>query len=146
MRAILPFCALLVLAGCGGERAPAKAAQLELQPLGAPEMEKYDIYGSGCAFIPQGGGIGSLFLTDDAKAYIKVHDEVVLLTKAEGSGELPFGAWQDYAGEGYSVSLTVSGAGEQKGDEVVDYAGHFVVRDASGTELYKADGLAECGA
>lgn len=146
MRAILPLCALLALAGCG-EGAPAsEAPKLDLQRIGAPEMEQYDIYGNGCVFVPEGGGISAIFITDDAKAYIRPGGKVVKLAKVEGSAELPSGAWQDYAGENYSVSLTISGTGNQRATEVTDYAGHFTVRDATGAELYKADGLARCGA
>lgn len=128
--------AAVLLAACGSEEPAApEAAQFALQPLGAPEMQQYDIALTGCAFVPAGGGLGSLFITDGDKAYLKTNGSVAPLAKL---GE-------DYAGGGYSASLKRSGEGRKRGSQA-DYSAHLTVRDGRDAVIYDAEGMARCSA
>ena len=37
-------------------------AQLSLDPIRYREIEKYNLYGAGCSFTPDGGGLGTVAL------------------------------------------------------------------------------------
>ena len=128
--------AAVLLAACGSEEIAApEAPQLALEPFGAPEMQQYNIALTGCAFVPAGGGLGSLFITDGDKAYLKTNGLVAPLAKI---GE-------DFAGGGYSASLKRSGEGKKSGASA-DYSAHLTVRDGRDVVIYEADGMARCGA
>src|SRR5690242_16206359 len=104
--------AAVMLAACGGEETAARqAAQLALEQLGAPEIQQYNIALTGCAFVPAGGGLGSLFITDGDMAYLKTNGSVAPLAKIG----------QDFAGGGYSASLKRSGEGKKSG-ALADYS------------------------
>ena len=121
--------------------------QLVLDPIRYAEIEKYEISGAGCAFAPDGGGLGAVALAMADEGYLIRKGELQTLAADKGSKELPYLARQKYDGREYSFTLDLDeSSGEQSGYETTDYRGTLTVRDGSDRVLYRASGLTQCGA
>ncbi|MBD3729773.1 MAG: hypothetical protein IE933_08720 [Sphingomonadales bacterium] len=156
--AILP---LLALSACGGERERTPAEQraeedkaiaanekpipITPQPILFPDIEKNDLFGASCAFVPDGGGVGAIFLAMDTMGAMKIDDEIVRFAPDRGSAELPMGIRSNFDGKAWSVTLAISGDGEQTGIETTTYKAALTVRDAHEKIVYSANGSAQCG-
>ena len=154
----------LVLAGCNEpsaeevEEARRKAVEevvanqkpppemIELQPFRYPEIERFDLFGAGCAFAPDGKGLGAVALAKADKGYLLEDGELQILAADMGSGEKPFMSRAKYDGRKYSFTLDFDEEdGRQSGYETVDYRGTLTVRDGSDNAVYSADGIIQCG-
>lgn len=148
-----PFLVLgaLVLASCN-ETQPVNEAATEAsdavitpQVIGFPDMEQHQLYGIGCAFVPNGGGLGAVFLAMQDGGHIKLEGQVISLTPDLESGELPYGGWGLYRNAEHVAQLSLEGEGEVSSNETVNYAARLAITDAAGTPLYQASGKAQCG-
>ncbi len=142
---------LSLLAGCndlspedkaGGDVAVVKAANDQPQPILFPDIRKANLYGPGCAFVPDGGGLGAIAMTQATRAAIKLADELVILASDTGSARLPQGTWSHYVGEKHSLTLTRLDTA--KGD--AEWRGKLVIADTGGRVLFEAEGLVQCKA
>lgn len=161
MRAIA-VCAVLLVAGCSDKMteeereaavAEVEAAQevppemLTLDPIRYPEIEKYDLYGAGCGFAPDGGGLGAVALAMAEEGYLIRNGELLRFAADTGSRELPYLAHSKYTGLEYSFTLELNEAGgQQSGMETTDYRGQLTVRDSGDRVVYQAKGITQCGA
>ncbi|MBX7481333.1 hypothetical protein [Qipengyuania qiaonensis] len=161
MRAIILLLAM-VLAACSSEpteeeRAAAVAEveanqapppeQLELAAIRYLEIEKYELYGAGCSFAPDGGGLSAVALAMADKGYFLRGDDMITLAADMGSAELPYLARRKYDGKAYSMTLDIEeGAGERVGDEVSDYPATLTIHDDNDQIVYRKSGIAQCGA
>lgn len=122
------------------------AFEIEPQPILYPDIEKHEIYGASCAFVPDGGGLGAIVIAMADAGYMKVDGEVLMLAPDSDSAELPLGAREMYRSDGYSLSLSLAqGEGEQSGYEVRQFDGKLTVTTGLGEVAYQANGLAQCG-
>ena len=161
MRIAIPTL-LLALAACSSEpdeaerqadvaeveaNQEAPAEVLELQPILYPDIEKNDLYGAGCSFAPDGGGLGAVALGLADEGYLKRNGEIVRLAADKGSDELPYLARRKYDGTDYSFTLDLDReSGAPTGDETSDYSGTLTVRDGKDRVVYSSTGIAQCGA
>tara|TARA_B100000678_G_scaffold69366_1_gene56871 strand:+ start:1012 stop:1506 length:495 start_codon:yes stop_codon:yes gene_type:complete len=155
----------LALTACGDQSAEDKEAarkvavaeveanqkpppeKLELDPIRYPEIEKYDLFGAGCSFTPDGNGIGTVALANPDKAYFIRNGELQALAADLGSRELPYLARQKYDGLAYSLTLELADeSGKPSGHETIDYRGRLAIRDGADNVLYRAEGMVQCGA
>ena len=121
--------------------------ELEPQPIGYPDIEANDLYGAGCNFVPEGGGMGAIALAQAEKGYLKRGGEVLTFAADKGSRELPYLARREYDGLSYSFTMEVNEqSGEQSGYETTDYRGRLTVFDKQDRVVYRAPGLIQCGA
>jgi hypothetical protein len=161
---LLPVLALM--AGCGNDTpeepmaddaaavaavkaanaAPPPMASIALQPINYREIEAHDLYGTSCAFAPEGGGIAALFLAMPDAGYLKLDGKLVQLAADAGSPELPYLAHERYDGEAFSARLSVAGAARGDGPETERYTGRLTIEDANGRAVYDAPGTVQCGA
>ncbi|MXP14035.1 hypothetical protein GRI44_04650 [Altererythrobacter confluentis] len=131
--------------------AAVKAAQiipptpLTPEPILYPDIEKNDLFGAGCAFIPAGEGTGPLVLTQADVAFMKIDDEIERFAADKGSPKGPVGTYEKYDAGAYSLSLVIDGDGKQSGMETTDFDGNLTVRNERDQTVYSADGLAQCG-
>ena len=161
MRIAIPV-ALLALAACADEpteeerqaavaqveanQAPAPET-LELEGIGYPDIEKNDLYGAGCSFAPDGGGMGAVAIAMADEGYLKHKGEILTFAADSGSKELPYLARSKYDGKAYSLSLAIDEAsGAPSGMETSDYSGELTVEDQYGGVVYQATGIVQCGA
>ncbi len=120
---------------------------LELDPFRYPEIEKYELYGAGCNFVPDGGGLGAVALAQADEGYLLRKGELLIFAADTGSAELPYLARRKYVGREYSFTLELDEAnGERSGYETTDYRGELTVRDSGDRPVYRAVGLVQCGA
>ena len=121
--------------------------QLELDPIRYPEIEKHDLYGAGCSFAPDGGGISAVAIAMADEGYLISEGELLRFAADAGSRELPYLAREKYTGREYAFTLKLDDTeGEQSGEETTDYRGTLNVRDGMDRTVYEATGLVQCGA
>ena len=121
---------------------------LTLDPIRYAEIEKYDLYGAGCSFTPEGEGLKTVALANPEMGYFIRRGELQTLAADMGSRELPYLARQKYDGREYSFTLAIEDGdeGTQSGYETTDYSGSLTVRDGADNVLYNERGLVQCGA
>ena len=154
---------LLLLAACSPEKSAAEkraeddraiaqvnAAQqfkpppkpIEPQPILFGDIQKYDLFGAGCAFAP-GDSMGAVLLTRDKVAYLLLDGRPVRFASDPGSTKLPLGTFSRYVGKERALSLTRT---DDAAGEATRWAGHLVVTDPYDQVVYEADGRVQCGA
>lgn len=159
-RSALITLGVLALAGCGEKEpsdaeaiAAVNAAQnikapvepLALQPILSPDITKNKLHGTGCAFVPEGGGIGAVLLAQDKRGVIKVGNALVILAPDTGSAQMPLGSWSHYTGKENALTLIASspatplGTGQQ-------FKGKLVITDEHERPVYSASGDFQCRA
>ena len=116
------------------------------QPIGYPDIEKHNLYGAGCSFAPEGGGLGAIALAQTKAGYMKIDNAIQRFAPDVGSAEMPLGTRAKYDGTSNSFRLSLlDEKGKQSGMETVDFKAHLVVRNSSDAIVYEADGIAQCG-
>ena len=114
---------------------------IDPQPILFADIQKFDLFGAGCAFAP-GNSMGAVLLTRAKVAYMLIDGRAVRLASDPGSAKLPLDTVSRYVGKELALSLTRSGeaAGETR------WSGHLVVTDPFDQVIYEADGQVQCGA
>jgi hypothetical protein len=156
---------VLLLASCAPEQDPAAkkaeddraVAQVEAaqkvkpplrpitpQPILFADLQKYDLFGAGCAFAP-GGSMGAVLLTRPKMAFLKLTDKLVRFGSDPGSAELPFDTVSRYVGREYAASLTRT-EDTAAGAKALRFPGRLVVTDPFDQVVYAEDGLIQCQA
>ena len=111
-----------------------------------PDIEKNDLFGTSCAFAPEGGGLGAIALAMEDEGYLKLDGEIVRLAADKGSGDLPMGAHRKYDGKANSFRRELDEpAGRQDGIETINYPARLTILDASDRVVYEASGISQCG-
>ncbi len=153
---------LLAFSGCSDETTQADrqlaVAEVEANqeppvevltplPIRYPHIEANDLYGAGCSFVPQGGGLGAIALAQANEGYMKRGEEILRFAADKGSRELPYMARRKYDGRDYSFTLELDESErERSGIETTDYPGILTVTDEKDRVVYRASGLVQCGA
>ncbi|HAD16382.1 MAG TPA: hypothetical protein DCF81_05755 [Erythrobacter sp.] len=121
--------------------------ELQLEPIRYREIEKNELYGTGCSFAPDGAGMSAVALAMAETGHFLRGDKLITLAADKGSPELPYLARRKYDGAAYSMTLDLDEAeGEQSGEETSDYPATLTIRDASEQVVYRKSGIAQCGA
>ena len=121
--------------------------ELQLEPIRYREIEKNELYGTGCSFAPDGGDMSAVALAMAETGHFLRGDKLITLAADKGSPELPYLARRKYDGAAYSMTLDLDEAeGEQSGEETSDYPATLTIRDASEQVVYRKSGIAQCGA
>lgn len=121
--------------------------ELQLEPIRYREIEQNELYGTGCSFAPDGGGMSAVALAMAETGHFLRGDKLITLAADKGSPELPYLARRKYDGAAYSMTLDLDEAeGEQSGEETSDYPATLTIRDASEQVVYRKSGIAQCGA
>lgn len=168
--AILPLLALgLALASCGEPEpepqtpeedardiAMVEAAQdrhppvrkLVPQPISFAEIEKMQISGAGCGFVPQGAQArDAVLVTTSETGLLKAGGQLVTLASDTGSAEFPYGTRKIYTAKAMWLELEKGGGeGEALGEEAVRWPGTLTVRDQWDRIIYQSAGSLDCGA
>ena len=115
---------------------------LEPQPILFGDIQRFNLFGAGCAFAPE-GSMGAVFLTREKVAYLKLEDRIIRFASDPGSAKLPLGKVSRYIGKEFAASLTRTDGEE---GEAVRFPGHLTITDPFDQVVYDADGLIQCGA
>ena len=117
---------------------------IDLAVMGAPDFEKNNLFGAGCAFVPEGGGMGAVLLTREKRAYIKLGAKVVSLSSDPGGPKAPVGTWEHYVGDTYSLELVRTVASPAVQEELLRWPGRVTIQDADRRVVYTAMGEVQC--
>jgi len=121
--------------------------QLDLAPIRYREIEQHDLFGAGCSFAPDGGGLAAVALAMADTGHFLRGSELVTLAADKGSSELPYLARRKYDGKAFSMVLDLDeAAGRQSGEETSDYPATLTIRDSNEQVVYRKAGIAQCGA
>ena len=115
---------------------------LEPQPILFGDIQRYNLFGAGCAFAPA-GSMGAVLLTREKVAYVKLADRMVRFASDPGSAKLPLGTVSRYIGKEFAASLTRT---DDEEGEAARFSGHLTITDPFDQVVYDADGLIQCGA
>ncbi len=165
MRPFLIVSLALLAAGCGPKEpsarekqamdeadvAAVKAAQ-DVPPAPVtpdkilyPDIERYELYGSGCNFAPE-GSMGAIAFAQAAHGYMKIDGKLEAFATDAGSSDLPLGAKGKYTAGSWSFILDIAeGEGKQDGTETVNFPAHFALRNDRDQIVYESNGIAQCG-
>ena len=156
---------ICLLAACGPEMTAEEKAMADARDIAAveanqappvipvapekilyPDIEKNELFGTSCAFAPEGGGIGAIALAMEDTGYLKLDGEIVRFAADKGSAELPMAAREKYDGKAYSFRLELEEtAGTQDGVETVNYPATLTILDSGDRVAFDATGIAQCG-
>ena len=115
---------------------------IDPQPILFADIQKFDLFGAGCAFAP-GNSMGAVLLTRAKVATLLLDGRPLRFASDPGSVKLPLDTFSRYVGKELALSLTRTG--DETG-EATRWAGHLVVTDPYDQVVYEADGLVQCGA
>ena len=119
---------------------------IDPQPILFADIQKYDLFGAGCAFAP-GTSMGAVLLTRTKTATMLIDGHPLRFASDPGSTKLPLESFSRYVGKEMALSLTRSEtAGEQASAELIRWPGHLVVTDPYDQVVYEAEGTVECRA
>ena len=152
---------LLALTGCSDASDPAQDAAdvaeiramhdnpgvvpVSVGRIGYPEIEKYGLFGMGCAFAP-GTSIAVTVVAQREHAFMIIDDVLITFAADKGSTELPMQAWSHYDAKDYSLRLErEEGAEAQDGIESLSWPGSVTLTDAQGRAVYSESGKVQCG-
>ena len=115
---------------------------IDPQPILFADIQKFDLFGAGCAFAP-GNSMGAVLLTRGKVATLLLDGRPLRFASDPGSVKLPLDTFSRYVSKELALSLTRTG--DETG-EATRWAGHLVVTDPYDQVVYEADGLVQCGA
>jgi hypothetical protein len=113
------------------------------EPIGAPEIERYDLYGAACNYAP-GTSLGTRVVARESDAFLKIEGEVVRLAADAGARELPLRTRSLYNGREHVLRLRIVGGDEPAGTGAGDYEGAVTLFDQHGRVIYEGAGLTQC--
>ena len=145
--------AALALASCSEEQSDADklaaveraqdipAQAIEPQPIDYRDIEANDLFGAGCNFSPDGGGMGATVLAKPDVAHMKIDGEIERFAPDVGAGSNPLDTWQKYDGTTASFRLELG-----EGDfDTGRYPGTLTMRDGQDRIVYRSGGSVQCG-
>ncbi len=167
MRALTALAILLPLSACGSssdtddpaakeaadaaaiaaveEAMTPPAIPIEPQPILFPDIERFDLFGAGCSFVPAGGGMGAIALTMNERGFMKLDDAIERFAADIGSDPAPLQTRVGYTSRRYAMRLEIDESSADKtGYETVDYDAALSVSDGRGI-VYQSAGTAQCG-
>lgn len=122
------------------------AVQITLDPINFSLIEKFDLFGAGCSFRPE-GWTDLAIIANDEEATVIMDGKAVQAAADAGSRELPYGARAEYDGLSQAFELNLDEAEKlSEGYEGSTYSGTLIVRDDQDRVVYEQTGTYECGA
>jgi hypothetical protein len=115
------------------------------ETVGAPDIEKYDMYGVGCSFAA-GTSMAPVVLAQPKRAYMKIDGDIVPFAPDAGSADLPLGTKAKYTASAWSFIFDIaSEEGKQSGTETINYPARLILRNDHDQIVFQSDGTAQCG-
>lgn len=124
----------------------APAARLAPQDITMADIEKYDLSGMGCVFVPQGRK-EAVALLEDGESQLKLNGALVRLPAGKDSRELDYGTRSYYSDGKLTLEIVPDpGKAISTGPEAQEQPATVTIRDGAGVEVYRATGIYECAA
>jgi hypothetical protein len=142
----LAFGLLVLLAACSEPAPPPPPANaIEPGTIDYFDITKNKLYGSGCNFVADGGGMGAILLAQGAQAVLKLDRKLVKIAADKASKPLKQGSWTRYSDPAYTLTLNPVEDGKGKVNGVVEMlTAQMTLSDGAGKVLFTAKGQAQC--
>jgi len=145
MRAIA-VAALFLLGACSSAAPPAAPANaVSPEIIDYFDITRNKLYGSGCNFAADGGGMGALVLGQAEQAVMQLDGKIVKIAADKTSKPLRQGSWSRYADSAYVLRFVPIKNGKNSVNGVVESLDvHISLTDPAGKALYAAKGQVQC--
>lgn len=146
MRGIALGLALLLAAcGPGAPPPPPPATTIQPEPITYPDIKDNKLYGGGCNFTPEGGGMSALALAQEGEAIIKVKGKIEHIPADKKSQILPETARTRYLGpERILLIAPLPDAKPIENGVVKTLATSLTIMDTRGRIQFFAKGVVQC--
>jgi hypothetical protein len=136
----------VLLAACS-RGAPPLPPLSAIQPQGLDYLaiKTGKLYGGGCNFVAEGGGLAALVLAQEKEAIFKIEGKIVRIPADKGSQSLPDSARTRYAGGAHIVILAPIPGGEPTENGVIQTLPvRLVITDPAGRTEFTTKGRVQC--
>ncbi len=135
----------LLLAACNAAPPSPPANAVEPGRIDYFDITQNKLYGSGCNFVGEGGGMGAILLAQAKQAVLKLNKKIVQIAADKTSRPLKQGSWTRYTDPAYTLTLTPIEDGKGVVNGVVEMlSAQMTLTDAAGKVLFSAKGQAQC--
>ena len=137
----------LLLAACGkaAPPPPPPASTIQLEDIDYMAIKTNKLYGAGCNFVADGGGIAALVLAQEKEAIIKLKGEIVRVPADTTSQMLPESARTRYADAAHIVILApILGTAPTENGVVQSLPVSLAMLDPQGRVQFTAKGQVQC--
>lgn len=137
---------VLLLAACGSAPPPPPpASTIQPEPITYPDIKDNELYGAGCNFTPEGGGMSALVLAQEKEAILKLGGKIVRIPADKTSQILPETARTRYVGTNSILILApLPDAKPVENGVVQSLATSLTIMDLQGRIQFFAKGQAQC--
>lgn len=147
MRKLLPGLVLLLTACSESAPPPPPPPASAIQPeeIDYLAIKTNKLYGAGCNFVAEGGGISALVLAQEKEAILKLKGQIVRIPADTGSQILPETARTRYAGPDRILILApIPGTVPTENGVVQSLATSLTILDPQGRVQFFAKGQVQC--
>ncbi len=137
---------VLLLAACGSAPPPPPpASTIQPEPITYPDIKGNELYGAGCNFSADGGGMGALVLAQEKEAILKLGGNILRIPADKTSQILPETARTRYVGAKTILILApLPGAEPSENGVVKSLATSVTIMDLQGRIQFFAKGQVQC--
>ncbi|MBU6396023.1 MAG: hypothetical protein KGQ75_15745 [Sphingomonadales bacterium] len=136
---------LLAACGPGAPPPPPPASTVQPEPITYPDIKDNELYGAGCNFTPEGGGMSALALAQEGEAIIKVKGKIERIPADKKSQILPETARTRYLGPDRILLLApLPDAKPVENGVVKTLATSLTIMDPLGRIQFFAKGVVQC--
>lgn len=138
---------MLLLAACGKAPPPPPPplATIQPEPIGYFDIKNNELYGAGCNFAAEGGGMSALVLAQEKEAILKLKGQIVRIPADKKSQILPETARTRYLGPDRILILApLPGAKPIENGVIQSLATSLTILDPQGRIQFFAKGVVQC--
>lgn len=137
---------VLMLTACSDPAPPLPPTNaIEPGTIDYFDITKNKLYGSGCNFVADGGGMGAILMALEADAVLKLNGKLIKIAADKASKPLKQGSWTRYKDPAYTLTLAPVDDGKGKVNGVVEIlTAQMTLSDGAGKVLFTAKGQAQC--
>lgn len=133
----------VLLTACNSPAPPANT--VTLGTIDYFDITKNKLYGGGCNFVGEGGGMGAILLAQAEQAVIKLDEKIVLIPADTTSTPLKQGSWTRYHDAAHTLELKPVAEGKSTVNGVVEtLPARMTLADGQGAMQFAAIGQAQC--
>ncbi len=136
---------LLAACGPGGPPPPPSAGSIQPEPINYPDIKTNELYGAGCNFAANDGGMSALVLAQEKEAIIKLKGKIVRIPADTKSQILPETARTRYvAPDRILILAPLPGAEPSENGVVRSLATSLTITDPRGQIQFFTKGQVQC--
>ncbi len=137
---------VLLLAACGSPPPPPPpASTVQPEPIDYLVIKSNELYGAGCNFVSEGGGLSALVLAQEKEAILKLKGKIIRIPADKKSQILPETARTRYIGpENILILAPLPGAKPVEAGVVQSLATSLTIMDLQGRIQFFAKGQVQC--